>query len=38
MGATERVRRLREAILQQGEIVRDEAELLWARSWLGSAA
>lgn len=38
MDVTERVRRLREAILAQGEIARDEADLLWVRSWLGSAA
>lgn len=35
--ATDRVRRLREAILAQGEIIRDEPELLWARSWLSHA-
>jgi len=38
MEATERVERLRQAILTQAPINRDEPELLWARSWVASAA
>ncbi|MBC7236449.1 MAG: hypothetical protein H5T69_11470 [Chloroflexi bacterium] len=37
MGATARVERLRSGILEQGEICRDEPELLWARSWMAHA-
>ncbi len=33
---TPRVHRMREAILAQGPIQREEPELLWARSWLAS--
>ena len=38
MEPTARIRRLREQILAQAEINREEPELLWARSWLGSGA
>ena len=32
-----RIGRLRQSIMDQGEITRDEPELLWARSWVKSA-
>ncbi|MHB1296326.1 MAG: pyruvate formate lyase family protein [Anaerolineae bacterium] len=37
MNPTARIERLRESILAQGALRRDEGELLWARSWLASA-
>ncbi len=37
MEATTRVERIRETILDQGPIPREEPELLWARSWLSTS-